>query len=276
MSTKKEVTEKKVEEASTELANVALFEEDAGEGVAMGKEDIQLPRLKILQGNKLGEAQQTMPNIGEGDFFNDATADFFKGSEGIRVIPCVYQRRFLRWPAQRGTNPPLEEYLPEAPMPKTIRNEFNVDIITHEIDGSECNNGDYLEETHNHYVLVLLENGMTQMACHSMKRTGLKPSRTWNSIVGSRVAQGKNGPFTPARYSHVYKLETALREKNGNRWSQVNVTLDSSLIDDNQIDLYKKAKDFANAINAGEISVKHEGEEEGPATSIINEGDIPF
>jgi hypothetical protein len=48
MSNKKAVAEKEAEEASTALANVAMFEEDAGEGVAMGKEDIQLPRLKNL------------------------------------------------------------------------------------------------------------------------------------------------------------------------------------------------------------------------------------
>jgi len=270
MSNKKAVTEK----ASTALANVAVFEEDAGEGVAMGKEDIQLPRLKILQGNKVGEGQQSMPGIAEGDFYNDATLDFFKGSEGIRVIPCVYQRRFLRWPAQRGNTPPIAEYPPEGPLPTTVRDVNNTDVITHEIDGTACNNGEYLEETHNHYVLVLLENGMTQMACHSMKKTGLKPSRTWNSIVGSRVAEGKNGPFTPARYSHVYKLETFAREKDGNRWTQVNVKLDSSLIEENRVDLYKKAKDFATAIAAGEVSVKHEGEEDIPAA--VNEGDVPF
>ena len=273
MSTKKPIAEKK-EDASTAVANVALFEEDAGEGVAMGKEDIQLPRLKILQSNKVGEGQKMMPGITDGDIYNDATLDFFSGEEGIKVIPCVYQRRFLRWPAVRGSLPPLEEYLPNEPRPTTVRDANNTDIITQEIDGSVCNNGDYIEETHNHYVLILLENGMTQMACHSMKRTGLKPSRTWNSIVGSRVAEGKDGPFTPARYSHVYKLNTFERESNGNRWAQLNITLDSSLIDDNRVDPYKKAKEFAAAILAGEVTVKHE--DEGEEVSTVNEGDVPF
>jgi hypothetical protein len=52
------------------------------------------------------------------------------------------------------------------------------------------------------------------------------------------------------------------------------VTLDSSLIEENRVDLYKKAKDFANAVTAGEIAVKHEGEEEIPAS--VNDSDIPF
>ena len=267
---KKDLAEKK----ETEVLDISTFEEDAGDGIAMGKEDIQLPRLKILQGNKVGEGQQTMPGISEGDFYNDAPLDYFKGSDGIRVIPCVYQRRFLRWPAQRGSAPPIAEYLPDEPMPTTIRNANNVDVITHEIDGSPCENGEYLEETHNHFVLVLLENGMTQMACHSMKKTGLKPSRTWNSLVGSRVAVGKNGPFTPARYSHIYKLNTFAREKDGNKWTQVNVTVDSSLIEENQVELYKRAKDFANAIAAGEVTVKHDGEEDLPTSA--NNADIPF
>lgn len=75
MSTKKAVADT---EKSTAVANVALFEEDAGEGVAMGKEDIQLPRLKILQSNKVGEGQKMMPGITDGDIYNDATLDFFQ------------------------------------------------------------------------------------------------------------------------------------------------------------------------------------------------------
>ena len=106
MSTKKPIAEKK-EDASTAVANTVMFEEDAGEGIVMGKEDVQLPRLKILQGNKVGEGQKMMPGIAEGDIYNDATLEYFAGSEGIRVIPCVYQRRFLRWPAVRGCLPPI-------------------------------------------------------------------------------------------------------------------------------------------------------------------------
>ena len=272
MSDKKEVAEKK----ATEVANVSVFEDDAGEGIVMGKHDVQLPRLKVMQANNLTAGRKSMPGIEVGDFFNDATLEFFSGSEGVRVIPCVYQRRFLRWESQRGTTPPVEEFLPEGPLPKTVRDSSNFDIITHELDGSKCTNGDYLEETHNHYVLILLPNGLTQMACHSMKRTGLKPSRVWNSMVGSRVAEGKNGAFTPARYSHVYKLDTFEREKAGQIWSQVNVTLDSSLIEDNRVDLYQLAKTFAAAILSGEVTVKHDGEEIPEVTSNINEGDIPF
>jgi len=94
-------------------------------------------------------------------------------------------------------------------------------------------------------------------------------------MVGSRVAEGKKGPFTPARYSHVYKLDTFERENNGQIWSQVNVTLDSSLIEDNRVDLYQLAKTFAASILSGEVTVKHDGEEI-PVTSNINEGDVPF
>ena len=271
MSDKKEVAEKK----ATELANVSIFEDDAGEGIVMGREDVQLPRLKVMQANKLTAGRKSMPEIEVGDFFNDATLEFFSGSEGMRVIPCVYQRRYLRWGSQRSNLPPVDEFLPEGPLPKTVRDKSNFDIITHELDGSKCTNGDYLEETHNHYVIILLPNGLTQMACHSMKRTGLKPSRVWNSMVGSRVAEGKKGPFTPARYSHVYKLDTFEREKEGQIWSQVNVTLDSSLIEDNRVDLYQLAKTFAAAILSGEVTVKHDGEEV-PEVTEINEGEIPF
>ena len=75
--------------------------------------------------------------------------------------------------------------------------------------------------------------------------------------------------------ANPYKLDTFEREKAGQIWSQVNVTLDSSLIEDNRVDLYQLAKTFAAAILSGEVTVKHDGEEV-PEVTDINEGDIPF
>ena len=72
--------------------------------------------------------------------------------------------------------------------------------------------GSYIEETHQHFVLLLKEDGTMETALIAMKSTQLKKSRKWNSMMASRTVKGKNGSFTPPRYSHIYHLKTVSEE----------------------------------------------------------------
>ena len=65
-------------------------------------------------------------------------------------------------------------------------------------------NGNYLDNTANHFVLFCGKNPETALI--SMKSTQLKVSRKWNSMMMGLKMQGKNGLFTPPTYSHIYKL----------------------------------------------------------------------
>ena len=85
---------------------------------------------------------------------------FYKGKDGIKVMSRVaYQRRFIQWaPLGEGTGAPVAIYAPGEAMPKTKRStEDNKDYVE---DGS----GQYIEETHQHYVLVLHEDGQLETA----------------------------------------------------------------------------------------------------------------
>ena len=42
-----------------------------------------------------------------GDIYNTVTGEWYKGGEGIKVVPCAYQRRFLEWmPRGSGSGAP--------------------------------------------------------------------------------------------------------------------------------------------------------------------------
>jgi hypothetical protein len=93
-----------------------------------------------------------------------------------------------------------------------------------------------------------------------MKSTQLKISRKWNSMMASIKMKGANGLFTPASFSHVYKLRTIQQSNDKGTWfgwevSKVGPVEDSSL--------YQQAKSFAESVSRGDIKVKH-GE---PSTS---------
>lgn len=230
----------------------SMFEADAGRGMEnMGQEDLALPFLKVLSGNDpvLDEKE----NARKGDIYNTVTGAIYKGKDGIRVIPCAYQRRFIQWaPRGSGTGAPVAIYEPGEKRPDTQRStEDNKDYI---VDG----NGEYIEETHQHFVVLLNEDGGVETALISMKSTQLKKSRKWNSMMASRQMQGKNGPFTPPRFSHVYNLKTVQEENSKGSWHGWEMSVDGPITD---VGLYGRAKAFADSITAGDVVVKHTEDE---------------
>jgi hypothetical protein len=170
------------------------------------------------------------------------------------VIPCAYQRRFIQWaPRGQGSGAPQAIYAPNEDRPKTTRDPSD---NREYVDGG---NGEYIEETHQHFVIVLNEDGSAETALLAMKSTQLKKSRKWNSMVASAKMQGANGPFTPARFAYTYLLKTLSEENSKGSWhgwemSRLEPVTDGAL--------YLQAKQFAESIMAGDVVVKHGNDEE--------------
>jgi len=259
---KNEVAEKK----SAEIIQFdpTMFEDDAGVGLEnMGQDDLALPFLKILGG--MSKELDTLEEARKGDIFNTVSGQVSRGKDGLKVIPVAYQRRFIQWaPLGEGTGAPVAVYSPGEAMPKTKRDA--TDHREYVQDGS----GQYIEETHQHYVIVLHEDGAAETALIAMKSTQLKKSRKWNSMISSLTMQGKNGPFTPPRFSHVYNLKTTLEENSKGSWHGWEVSRIGPVQD---MSIYNRAKDFAKSITDGEVVVKHQDETAGGAGSS---DDVPF
>jgi len=261
MSQIKEVAKK--ENTAIAAFDPLMFEADAGQGMEnMGQEDLALPFLKILSGNspELDEYEAAR----KGDIYNTVTSAIYKGKTGIRVVPCSYQRRFIQWaPRGIGSGAPTAIYEPGEARPDTERSsDDNKDYVT---DGS----GEYIEETHQHFVLLLTEDGAAETALIAMKSTQLKKSRKWNSIMASRSMQGANGPFTPPRFSHIYHLKTYGEENAKGSWHGWEMSCEGPIA---EAHMYLQAKAFADSIGSGDVVVKHTDEE-----STAGKGkDVPF
>lgn len=256
------MTKALAEKQTTEIVEFdpSMFEADAGSGVEnLGQDDVALPFLKVLSGNDpvLDENEEAR----KGDIYNTVTGMLTKGKEGIRVVPCAYQRRFIQWaPRGSGNGAPVAIYDPNDERPPTERSpDDNKDYV---VGG----NGEYIEETHQHFVIVLNDDGSAETALIAMKSTQLKKSRKWNSMMASRQMQGKNGPFTPPRFSHVYHLKTIQEENSKGSWHGWEMSLDGPITD---AALYARAKQFAESITSGDVIVKHTDDE-------VTSGDAPF
>jgi hypothetical protein len=242
-----------VKETNTALALTTGFEEDANSGFeGMGQEDFALPFLKLLTNTspEVGEVDGAMP----GFIMNTVTGELFDGKKGITVIPVAYIRQYIEWaPRGTGSGAPINIY------PATS------DILTrtHREPGESkdfLDNGNYIENTANHYVMVINNDGIPEPALIVMKSTQLKKSRKWNSMLMSTKLMGKNGPFTPPMYSHVYRLTTQAESNDKGKWFGWEIEKVGPIEDMNQ---YAAAKAFATQINAGEVKVKHEHEGAG-------------
>jgi hypothetical protein len=62
--------------------------------------------------------------------------------------------------------------------------------------------------------------------------------------MASITLEGKNGPFTPATYSHKYVLSSVLNSGKGNQWYGYSV-VKGDVINDSS--LYERGKKFHNS-----------------------------
>ena len=252
----------KKEETAVAAFDPSMFEEDAGLGNEnITQDDLALPFLKILSG--LDPLLDELEDARKGDIYNTVTGDLYKGADGIRVIPCAYQRRFIEWaPRGTGSGAPVNIFTPDEQRPKTERSK---DDNREYVVGGE---GTYIEDTHQHYVLVLDDDGTAQPALIAMKSTQLKKSRKWNSMIQGRMATSKDGrPFVMPRFSHIYKLKSMKEENSKGSWHGWDVSLEGQVSD---VTVYGQGKEFAKSVMAGDVNVKHT-QDDGESGN-----DIPF
>ena len=85
------------------------------------------------------------------------------------------------------------------------------------------------------------------------------------SMIMSRQMSGKNGPFTPPMYSHIYTLKTLPEENSKGKWHGVEMSLNGQVEDLAQ---YKSAKSFAESVEKGDVNVKHTQDDDKDSENI--------
>ena len=237
-----------------------MFEDDAAKGLGkISQEDLALPFLKIL-GQLSPEVNKRDGKYVEGAepgmIYNSVSGELYDGVKGIDVIPCFYKLEYIEW-KDRGEGPgaPVAIYDSSSDiMSKTTPDANYKDRLP---------NGNYIEKTASHFVIVLGDSPSTALI--SMKSTQLKISRKWNSMMSGIKMNGKNGMFTPASFSHIYKLKTTQMSNDKGTWFGWEVSKVGPVTDQS---LYGQAKSFSENISKGSVKAKH-GEDKPKDSSII-------
>ena len=249
-----------VEEKKAAGLPTNIFEDDAAKGLgAIGQEDLALPFLKIL-GQLSPEVNKRDGKYVEGAepgmIYNSVSGELYDGVKGIDVIPCFYKLEYIEWKDRgEGLGAPVAIYDSSSDIMSKTKPDANYK--------DRLPNGNYIEKTASHFVIVSGDSPSTALI--SMKSTQLKISRKWNSMMSGIKMKGKNGMFTPASFSHIYKLKTTQMQNDKGTWfgweiSKVGPVTDQSL--------YTQAKSFSENISKGAVKAKH-GEEKPKDSSII-------
>jgi len=196
---------------------LSSLEEFAGAGAEnITSKDVSLPFLKILTNNSPQVTQGDSKYVSEarpGMVINSVLNKLYNGQDGFSVVPCFFKFEYVEW-ADRGTQnsvAPVNSYPADSDiMSKTTRGDDRKDRLP---------NGNYIEPTHYHYVMMVDENDQpSETAVIVMKATQAKKSKKWNSMMLSQRRKGKNGFFQPPTWSQIYKLRTVLEKNSLGSW----------------------------------------------------------
>ena len=226
-----------------------VFEGDASKGLGdISQKDLALPFLKILA--------QLSPEVNKRDgkyvegaeagmIYNSVTGELHNGVEGINVIPCFYKLEYLEWKDRgEGLGAPVAIY----PSSSDILSKTTPDANYKD----RLPNGNYIERTASHFVIILGDSPSTALI--SMKSTQLKISRKWNSMMSGLKLKGKNGLYTPASFSHIYRLKTTQMSNDKGTWFGWEVSKVGPVTDSQA---YQQAKTFSENISKGNVNAKH-------------------
>ena len=220
---------------SSAVAIMSQFENVQTGFEDMNADDLQLPRLKLLQA--MSPEIENDESLRSGHIFNSVTGDWWPSDQGVKVVPCVYHKTYVEWaPVGSGAKGPVAVHQSKEVMNNTVRGEDNK-YYTND------NSGNYIEETANYFVLIIGGKGETSQAVVSMKSSQLTPSRNWNSKMKNLKIKNSEGVhFTPPMWSHSYLLKSE-KTKNGDKtWYKWKIEVDSMLSNEAQV---KEARSFS-------------------------------
>lgn len=253
----------KKEEAALPTVAMTDLMSDIGMGFeGMSAKDVAIPFVAILQGlsPQVKRGPNNIEGAREGDIFNTVSQEVINGEEGIVVVPCAYQKKWVEWKTRESGGGFIQAHDTDEILTKTTKNERGQDMLAADR---------LIVTTAYHYVIVVTAQGFYK-AVISMTSTNLKKSRRWNAQMGSiQVTQGERR-FVPPAFAHSYLLKTVMETKDANSWFTWDIQ-NPTLIAFAQPDIYHAAKKFCMDVNGGIIKAPEPPQAEETQTPASNE-----
>ena len=177
-------------------------------------EDVQIPFLRVLQALS-PQIKKSDPayikGSEQGGIFNTVTKKFWNGDDGVIVIPTYFQKKLLEFVPRSEGGGFVGEINPKN-LPKIVK-ENGMEMLE---------NGNELVRTAQHYVKIVHDDGTLENAIVDMKKTQLKKSREWVSIMGmfkypKEAGQNLVGKTMDSWYN-MFRLTTVEESNDKGSW----------------------------------------------------------
>lgn len=261
-SRKKSTTKAVAKKGGTDVVKFD-FGDDVGGGMEnTDAESFAIPFLNVIQSNSPQVVEGEAKYVAEarpGQFINTVTEELIDGKEGVRFIPCAFQRRFIRWGARKQGGGFKAEYTAaqvEAMREKGEIVELNGKLLCpteHGVIDPDISDG--VKDTRNHYGLMESDMGWQQVLL-SLASTQIKKSRALMTMLNMIKVNGQ----TPPTWFNVVKIVTVPESNDEGNWHGVKMTMDGDLRDDPET--YAHGKEFWSLISEGKVEVRYDSSAE--------------
>jgi Tfp pilus assembly protein PilZ len=224
-------------------------------------EDVQIPFLRVLQALS-PQIKKSDPayikGAEQGGIFNTVTKKFWSGDEGVLVIPVHFQKKLLEFVPRSEGGGFVGEINPKN-LPKIVK-ENGMEMLE---------NGNELVRTAQHYVRVVHEDGTLENAIVDMKKTQIKKSKEWLSIMGTFKYPKEAGPklvgTTMDSWYNIYRLTTVEESNDKGSWYTWKIVHEKQV---DKIEYVNESKSLHTSLSSGELTAL-------PPTDA-NESEVPF
>ena len=224
-------------------------------------EDIQIPFLRVLQALS-PQIKKSDPayikGAEQGGIFNTVTKKFWSGDDGVLVIPTYFQKKLLEFVPRSEGGGFVGEINPKN-LPKIVK-ENGMEMLE---------NGNELVRTAQHYVKIVHDDGTLENAIVDMKKTQLKKSREWVSIMGmfkypKEAGQNLVGKTMDSWYN-MFRLTTVEESNDKGSWYTWKIVHEKQV---DKIEYVNESKSLHTSLSSGELTAL-------PPTDA-NESEVPF
>ena len=243
----------------------AAFATDAGLGLEeVTTSDMQIPFLNIIQALS-PQIKKSDPafieGASQGDICNTVTNQVWDADKGVSVLPVHFVQKMLEFvPKTAGGGFVGELSADSDDVRRAVRDkDLGIEILP---------NGNELVRAAQHYVKIVHEDGTLESAIVSMKKTQLKVSRKWITLI---AMQKHNGSTLPS-FASTYTLKSIEDGNDKGSWYSWSVSIGARV---GSLEAYNDCKELHGSIRRGELRLAP------PPSGLVSEDqsssdEVPF
>ena len=223
----------------------AAFEADSGMGLEdVSTTDMQIPFLRIIQAlsPQLKKSDPAfIEGASQGDIFNTVTNKTWAAEDGVSVLPVHFIQKMLEFVPRSAGGGFVGELSADS-------NEVRQAVRDQDTGMEVLPNGNELVRTAQHYIKIVHEDGSLESAILDMKKTQLKVSRKWNTLI---AMQKHNGNTLPS-FAKTYTLKSIEDGNDKGSWYSWSIEVGDMV---KSLEAYNDCKELHSSIRKGELQI---------------------